>query len=50
VFELSGKFVSKSGKQGSEIGEFDIAISAAVLNDGRIVVSDFRNHRIQIFE
>ena len=31
-------------------GEFNLPISSAVLSDGRIVVSDFYNHRIQIFE
>ena len=50
VFDLSGKFVAKFGTKGSEMGEFNIPVSAAVLSDGKIVVSDFRNRRIQIFE
>ena len=50
VFELSGKFVTKFGTEGSGIGELNAPISTAVLNDGRIVVTDLENHRIQIFE
>ena len=50
VFDLSGKFVAKFGTKGSGMGEFNQQISAAVLSDGKIVVSDFRNSRIQIFE
>ena len=50
VFDLSGKFVAKFGKQGGGMGEFNTLISAAVLSDGKIVVSDFFNHRIQLFE
>ena len=48
MFDLSGKFVAKFGTKGSGIGEFDGPVSAAVLSDGKIVVSDFRNSRIQI--
>ena len=50
VFDLSGKFVAKFGTKGSGIGEFNTPVSAAVLSDGKIVVSDFINHRIQLFE
>ena len=50
VFNRSGKFVAKFGTKGSGIGEFDRPVSAAVLSDGKIVVSDFGNSRIQIFE
>ena len=49
VFELSGKFVRKFGSEGSGKGEFDRPVSTASLSDGRIVVSDRNNHRIQIF-
>jgi len=49
-FELSGKFIAKFGTRGSGIGEFDRQFSTAVLSDGRIVVTDFWNDRIQIFE
>ena len=50
VFELSGKFITKFGSQGVSKGEFDTPIATEVLSDGRIVVYDFNNHRIQIFE
>jgi len=50
VFELSGKFITKFGTKGSGIGEFNEPLSIAVLSDGRIAVSEFGNHRIQIFE
>jgi len=36
--------------KGSGIGEFDIPVSTAVLSDGRIVVTDCGNDRIQILE
>ena len=51
VFELNEKFVAKFGTEGSNLlGKFKLPWSVAVLSDGRIVVSDFSNHRIQIFE
>jgi len=50
VFELSGKFLKKFGKQGSGIGQFNRPIATAVFSDGRITVTDMENHRIQIFE
>ena len=50
VFELGGNFVKKFGTVGSGIGEFNRPVSTAVLSDGRIVVTDLRNIRIQIFE
>ena len=50
VFELSGKFVTKFGSEGSETGEFKYPSSTANLSDGRIVVCDHGNHRIQVFE
>jgi len=52
VFELSGKFIAKFGTRGSgiHVGLFDCQFSTAVLSDGRIVVTDFWNDRIQIFE
>ena len=50
VFDLSGKFVTKFGTKGSGIGEFDQPVSPAALSDGKIVVADLNNSRIQIFE
>ena len=48
VFELNGKFVAKFGRKGRE--EFNTPVSAAVLSDGKIVVTDFKNHRVRLFE
>jgi len=50
VFELNGKFVRKFGTKGRRIVNFNEPYSTAVLSDGRIVVADFFNDRIQIFE
>ena len=50
VFDLSGKFVAKFGTTGSGMGEFDRPVSVALLSDDKIVVSDFGNSRIQIFD
>ena len=50
MFEISGKFVSKFGSYGSGKGELYAPVSAAVLSNGKIVVSDFFNHRVQVFE
>ena len=48
LFELNGKFVGKFGTKGSNLGEFNYPRSVAVLSNGRIVVCEFNNHRIQI--
>ena len=50
VFELNGKFVGKFGIKGSNLGEFNWPASVAVLSNGRFVVCDDNNHRIQILE
>ena len=50
VFKLDGTFVTKFGNFGMEPGEFQHPTSAAVLSDGKIVVADCFNNRIQIFE
>ena len=50
VFELSGKFVTKFGSEGSRRGEFKKPFSTAILSDGRVVVCDWNNDRIQVFE
>ena len=48
---LNGRFITSIGQQRSrELGEFDGPMSVAILTDGRIAVSDFLNHRIQIME
>lgn len=51
MLELNGRFITSIGQhRGRELGEFDGPMSVAVLTDGRIAVSDLRNHRIQIME
>ena len=50
LFQLNGKFVGKFGTKGSNIGEFMNPWSVAVLNNGRIIVSDIYNNYIQIFQ
>lgn len=50
VFELSGKFVAKFGCKGSGRGEFRNPTSTANLSDGKIVLCDQLNNRIQIFD
>ena len=48
VFEPSEKFMTKF--EGSRVREFMDAVSKVVLSNGRKVVTNFKNHRIQIFE
>ena len=50
VFELNGTFVGDFGTKGNNLGEFEVPWSAAVLNNGRIVVLDRGNSNIQIFK
>ena len=50
VFKLNGKFVGKFGTNGSTIGELKSPWSVAVLSNDLIVVSDFGNDYIQMFE
>ena len=50
AFKLSGEFVTKFGAKGTRAGEFNVPGSTAVLSDGKIIVTDYNNHRVQIFE
>ena len=50
VFQLDGKFVGKFGTRGGNLGELNFPFSMAVLSNGRIVVCDQRNCRLQLFE
>lgn len=50
VFKQNGKFFTKFGKNGSEIGDLYYPTSLAALSDGKIVIADMYNNRIQIFK
>ena len=50
LLELGGKFVTKFASQGSGRGELKNPLSTANLSDGRIVVCEYNNHRIQVFQ
>ena len=50
VFQLNEKFVGKFGTKGSNLGQLLYPQSLAVLSNGRIVVSEWSNHRIQILK
>jgi streptogramin lyase len=45
-----GGFIRAWGRRGSAPGEFDTPHSVAVAPDGRVLVSDRHNHRIQFFD
>lgn len=49
IFSNKGAFILAFGEKGSKIGQFNYPWDVATSNDGRIVVSDTRNHRIQQF-
>ena len=46
---LMAHFVGKFGEKGSKNGQFNYPWDVAVNSEGNIVVSDTRNHRIQLF-
>lgn len=48
-YNAEGELQSEFGSVGSGPGEFDLIHGVAVDREGRIYVSDRRNHRIQIF-
>ena len=50
VFQLNGKFITKFGASGKEKRKFDWPISTAFLSNGRIIVTEFGNHRLQVLE
>lgn len=50
VFTSDGKFVAKFGEYGQELGQILSPSSVYVLKSGRIVVCEFKNGRLQIFE
>ena len=50
VFTLNGNFVGKFGTKSNHSGELITPRALAVLSTGRFVVTDSRNHRIQLIE
>ena len=51
VFTLDGRFLTTfGGSRGGELGQFGKPASATVLRNGRIVVCEFDNCRLQVFE
>lgn len=48
-FTAEGRFVRAWGKKGKGPGEFDLPHAIAVARDGRVLVGDRNNFRIQIF-
>eukprot|EP00731_Ephydatia_muelleri_P036509 Em0268g1a len=45
----SGKFLHKFGKEGSGQGQFNGPVGVIIDSNNKLIVSDFNNHRIQIF-
>ena len=50
VFKLNGEFVTKFGEHGEGQGKLDEPVSTAILSNGRVIVTEFANHRVQVFE
>ena len=49
VFDSAGSYVKTLGRQGEGPGEFDRAEAIALLPDGRLVVRDPGNQRLEVF-
>eukprot|EP00731_Ephydatia_muelleri_P008532 Em0004g870a len=45
----SGKFLHKFGQQGSGQGQFILPVAVIIDSNNKLIVSDYNNHRIQIF-
>ena len=45
----SGKFLHKFGQQGSGQGQFNFPVAVIIDSNNKLIVSDYCNHRIQIF-
>ena len=50
IFSLDGEFVTQFRKYGQKLGQFGSPCSVSVLKSGRIVVSEFKNDRLQLFQ
>jgi DNA-binding beta-propeller fold protein YncE len=49
-FDRAGNFLKAWGKYGTGPGEFDLPHTVVVDNDGRVLVGDRENRRIQVFD
>ena len=49
VFTTEGKFVTSFGSQGHKQGQFEYPVWIHSTEEGDILISDFNNHRIQVF-
>ena len=50
IYKLDGTYVTSFGESGRCLGQFNLPNSASVLTDGRIVIADFDNKLLQLFE
>ena len=50
VYTLSGEFVYKTGGHGGDIGKFQGPYLSDVDSGGKLLVCDFGNHRLQVFD
>ena len=50
VFKLNGEFITKIGATGKEKENMKSPFSTAFLSNGRIIVTEFGNHRVHVFE
>lgn len=49
VFDRQGRLVNRWGEEGMQVGQFYFAGGLAVAEDGRVLVADTHNQRIQVF-
>ncbi|XP_033118988.1 E3 ubiquitin-protein ligase TRIM71-like [Anneissia japonica] len=45
-----GRLLGKIGSEGSEVGQMNEPYDVTLNNEGCVIVADFRNHRIQMFD
>ena len=50
IYTLSGEFVYKTGGHGVEVGKLDHPILSDVDSGGKLLVCDWRNDRLQVFD